>query len=321
MSKNKKIVCLGGGNAMPSAVLQGLKKYPVNLSAVCAMLDSGGSAGREREIYRTNVSFGDIRRAFLALSESSPGVIETFNIRFKEGPYQGMVVANIFGTAVVKETGDYEKAFEVYREILKVPEQYQVFPSTLDDRHLCAVLENDQVICGEADIDAPKHDGNLKIKEVSLKPLEPKAKAYPKAVEEIKKADLIVMGPGDLYSSIIQILLVDGIAEAIRESKAKKIYICNLMTKNGETNGFSVKDFSGEIEKYLKGKVDRVVYNSVKPDEKRLADYKKEHPEFLELVEADKDLDKDKFIGKDLLAKEGALVHDPDKLAKIILNF
>jgi len=302
MSKNKKIVCLGGGNAMPSAVLQGLKKYPVNLSAVCAMLDSGGSAGREREIYRTNVSFGDIRRAFLALSESSPGVIETFNIRFKEGPYQGMVVANIFGTAVVKETGDYEKAFEVYREILKVPEQYQV-------------------ICGEADIDAPKHDGNLKIKEVSLKPLEPKAKAYPKAVEEIKKADLIVMGPGDLYSSIIQILLVDGIAEAIRESKAKKIYICNLMTKNGETNGFSVKDFSGEIEKYLKGKVDRVVYNSVKPDEKRLADYKKEHPEFLELVEADKDLDKDKFIGKDLLAKEGALVHDPDKLAKIILNF
>ena len=111
------------------------------------------------------------------------------------------------------------------------------------------------MICGEADIDAPKHDGNLKIKEVSLKPLEPKAKAYPKAVEEIKKADLIVMGPGDLYSSIIQILLVDGIAEAIRESKAKKIYICNLMTKNGETNGFSVKDFSGEIEKYLKGKV------------------------------------------------------------------
>ncbi|MEK9134768.1 MAG: gluconeogenesis factor YvcK family protein [Patescibacteria group bacterium] len=298
MSKKlKNIICLGGGNAMPKAVLAGLKKYPVNLSVICAMLDSGASAGREREIYKTNISFGDIRRAFLALSGASQDVKDAFNVRFKNGPYAGAVVANILGTAVAKE-GDYEKALRVYGEVFKISSRYHILPSTLDDATLYAELENGQIIKGEANIDVPKH--NSKISKVYLKP---KPGAYPEAVEAIKKADLIIIGPGDLYSSLMQILLIDGISAAINKSKAKKVYICNIMTKKGETDGFSVLDFTNEIEKYLKGRVDFIIHNN-KEGNVRINDDLKNNK---------------KFIGKNLL-KSGTVEHNPNKLAKIILK-
>lgn len=304
MPKNrKKIVCLGGGNAMPKTILAGLKKKPVALSVICAMLDSGGSAGREREIYKTNISFGDIRRVFLALSEASQDTKDAFAIRFKNGPYKGMVMANVVGTAMVTAGIDYERIFKVYREILRVPEHYEIFPSTLDNATLCAILENGQIIKGETYIDIPRH--NSKVKSVYL---EPEAKVYPKAIRAIERAELIVIGPGDLYSSLIQILLVKGIPEAINKSRAKKVYVCNILTKKGETDGFSVLDFTNEIEKYLKGKVDFVVYN------------KEQNSPLAEWVKIDSSLKEGKFIGANLL-KTGTVEHDPDKLAEIILNF
>lgn len=319
MSKKiKKIVCIGGGNAMPKTVLTGLKKEPVELSVICAMLDTGGSAGKERKIYKTNISFGDIRRAFIALSEATSDVKDAFEIRFKDGPYKGIVIANILGTAVVQQTKDYEKALRSYREILKIPKKHKVLPATLDNSNLCAILENNKTIFGETNIDIPKHDRNLKIKKVYLKP---KAKAYPKALEVIKKADSIVIGPGDLYSSLLQVVLVEGISEAICKGKAKRIFICNLMTKNGETNNFSVSDFTNEIEKYLGCPFDYVIYNTKKPSSKRLSIYKKERQELLDLVKFDKNLLKNKkFIGGNILSSSGSIVHDPDKLAKIILS-
>lgn len=251
MSK-KKIVCLGGGNAMPKAVLAGLKRQPVELSVICAMLDSGGSAGKERELYKTNVSFGDIRRSFLELSELSQEAKDVLAFRDSNGT----VIANVLGTAAVCSTGNYEKAFKAYRELLQIPSQHQIFPSTIDNATLYAVLENGEVVEGEANIDVPKH--NSKVSRVYL---EPKPIAYPKAVEAIENADLIIIGPGDLYSSLMQILLINGISEAINKSKAKKVYICNIMTKKGETDDFSVLDFTNEIEKYLKGKVNFVIYS------------------------------------------------------------
>jgi len=288
---------------MPKAVLAGLKKHPVELSVICAMLDSGGSAGRERELYKTNVSFGDIRRVFLALSDASPDVIRAFSVRFKDGPYKGLVMANVLGTAMITEGIDYERTLKVYREILKIPSQYQIFPSTVDNATLCAELENGQIIKGEGNIDVPNH--NSKVSKVYLKP---KPAAYLGAVEAAKEADLIVIGPGDLYSSLAQILLIDGISQALNKSKAKKVYICNIMTKKGETDNFSVLDFTAEIEKYLKGPVDFVVYNNDKKFDSR------------DLVKINSGLEKNgKFIGKDLL-KSGTAEHDPDKLAKIILN-
>lgn len=283
---------------MPKAVLAGLKKYPVDLAVVCAMLDSGGSAGRERELYKTNVSFGDIRRVFLALSDASPDVIEAFNIRFKDGPYSQLVIANVLGTAMAVQGISYERIFNVYREILKVPPQYQIFPSTVDNATLCAVLENGEVVKGEGNIDVPKHSSR-----VSRVYLEPKPRVYSEAVKSFENADLIVIGPGDLYSTLSQILLIDEIAEAINQSKSKKVYICNIMAKKGETDNFSVLDFTNEIEKYLKGKIDFVIYNN-----------KGGNVKINEGLENNK-----KFLGESLL-KPGIAEHDPNKLAKMILS-
>ncbi|MDO8639608.1 MAG: uridine diphosphate-N-acetylglucosamine-binding protein YvcK [bacterium] len=320
--RSRRIVCLGGGSAMPKAVLEGLKKSSVKLSVICAMLDSGGSAGKEREMYKTNVSFGDIRRAFLSLSESSQEVKDAFSIRFKDGQYLGLVIANVLGTAMVTQSGsykgDYESVLKVYREVLKIPSQHDIFPATLDNAHVCAVLEDGQIVSGEVNIDKPQHDKKLKIKKVFLKP-EPKA--YPKTIVAILKSDLIVIGPGDLYSTLAQILLTRGISEAIKKSKTKIVYICNLMTKDGETNGFSVMDFTNAIENLLGKKLDFVVYNTEKPKTSAIKKYQKEYPEFLELVDFGKNLEKGKkFIGSNLLLKSGLVVHDSKKLAKIILN-
>jgi len=311
MKRLLKIVCLGGGNGMPKAVLAGLKKYPVKISAVSATLDSGGSAGRLRQGFKTGISFGDIRRAALALSEAD---IQTKN-HFAYRDWDGNVMANVFCTAVMAATGSQEAAIQGLKAKLRVPAQHEILPVTLDDANIRAVLENGQTIVGEKNIDVPKHNGNLKIKEVYL---EPKAKAHPKALKAIKGADLITIGPGDLYSTLSHILLVDGISQVIRKSKAKKIYICNLMQKHGETDHFTVQDFTTQIEKFLGGQLDFVIYNKTWPAAPRLALCKKEHPELLNMVE-NRTSDQ-RFIGADLIPSFGPVVHDPDKLAKVILS-
>lgn len=301
---------------MPKAVLTGLKKYPVKLSVICAMLDSGGSAGRLRKDFNI-ISPGDIRRALIALANTSPAIEELFNYRFEMGELKGHNFANLFITALELTTNNYEKTIKEISRFLNV--EHEVLPVTLDNSNLYAVLENGKLISGETNIDVPKHNGKLRIKEVFLKP---EAKTYPKAVKAIKQADLIVIGPGDLYSSLAQILLTKGMSEAIKESKAKKVYVCNLMTKHGETHGFSVFDFSKEIEKYLGQQLDYVVYNTKKPSKERLRKYKKENLELLELVSFNgkNTSGKANFIGTDLLTTSGPIIHDPNKLSKIILK-
>lgn len=314
MSKKlPRIVCLGGGNAMPKAVLTGLKNYPIKLSVICAMLDSGGSAGRLRKDYKI-VSPGDIRRALIALANTSSVIEDFFDYRFKTGEFKGHNFANLFITALELATNNYEKTIKEIGKLLNI--KHEVLPVTLDNANLCAVLENGKIISGEINIDIPKHRGSLKIKKAFLKP---KARAYPRALATIKKADLIVIGPGDLYSSIAQILLTEGIPEAIKKSKAKKVYICNLMTKYGETNNFTILDFTNEIEKYLGDKIDYVIYNNFIPPKQIIKKYKKRHPELLNLVEINKNLPKEKFIGKNLLKKD-SVEHNHKKLAKIILH-
>ena len=237
----KHIVCLGGGNAMPRAVLAGLKKYPVKISAVCAMLDTGGSAGRLRKDYGI-VSPGDIRRAFLALANTSPAIQNLFDYRFQSGQLKGHNFANLFITALELTTSNYHRVIKEMSRFLNVG--HQVLPVTLDRAQLGALLENGKTIWGETNIDKPKHNPKLVIKKVFLRP---EVRAYSPALKAIKEANLIVIGPGDLYSSLAQILLTKGISRAIKKSRVKKIYICNLVTKLGETNHFSVKDFNNEI--------------------------------------------------------------------------
>ena len=311
--KFKNIVCLGGGNAMPKAVLTGLKKDWLKLSVICAMLDSGGSAGRLRKDYKI-VSPGDIRRAFIALANTSPIIKDLFNYRFETGQLKGHNFANLLITALELSTNDYEKTRKELKKLLNV--SHEVLPVTLTKSNVYAVLENGKTIIGETNIDVPKHNKKLKIKKVFLRP---EAEIYPPALKAIKKADLIVIGPGDLYSSLAQILLTKGISKAITNNKGKKIYLCNLMTKKGETNNFSVLDFTREIEKYLTSSLDYVIYNNCVPSKKTIKKYKKNHPELLNLVKVNPELSKKKFIGRNIL-KKGLIEHDSQKLGKIILS-
>lgn len=309
----KHIVCLGGGNAMPKAVLSELKKYPVKISVICAMLDSGGSAGRLRKDYKIT-SPGDIRRAFLALANTSPVIENLFNYRFEGGDLKGHNFANLFITALELSTNDFEETTQAIKKILNI--EHEVLPVTLDNSQVYAILENGKVIKGETNIDIPRHNPNLKIKKIYLVP---KAKAYPRAIEAIKEANLIVIGPGDLYSSLAQILLTEGICQAIKKSKAKKVYICNLMTKKGETNNFSVLDFTKEIERYLGSKLNYVIYNNFIPSQSVIAKYRKSHPQLMELVSFENNLPKEKFIGRNLLRKD-LIEHDSKKLVKTIID-
>lgn len=311
MKRNSKIVCLGGGNGMPQAVLLGLKKYPVKISAISATLDSGGSAGKLREAFKTGISFGDIRRAVLALSDAD----ENTKNRFAYRDWTGHVMANVFCTAMTAATGSQETAIRELKTRLKVSDQHEILPVTLDDANICAVLENGQTIVGETNIDIPKHNGDLKIKEVYLAP---SARAFPKTLKAIEEADLITIGPGDLYSTLAHVLLVDGIPQAIKKSKAPKIYICNLMQKHGETDHFMVQDFADQIEKLLGSSLDFVIYNETQPDVQRMILCKKEHPELLSMVE--NRTSDPRFIGADLITSSGSITHDPDKLAKTILS-
>jgi len=205
----------------------GLKKYPVKISAICAMLDSGGSAGRLRKDYKI-ISPGDIRRAFLALANTSPIIENLFNYRFQTGELKGHNFANLFITALELTTNNFERTSKTIKKLLNV--EHEVLPVTLDNAQVGAILENGEIIKGETNIDKPKHDGNLKIKKVFL---EPGAKVYPKTAQAIKKAELVVIGPGDLYSSLAQILLVRGIPQALKESKGQK-RIANYKNKHSE---------------------------------------------------------------------------------------
>jgi uncharacterized cofD-like protein len=306
----RRIVCLGGGNGMPGAVLPGLKKYPVSISAISATLDNGGSAGKLRETFGTDISFGDIRRAVLALSDAD----ENTKNYWKKRDWSGHVMANVFCTAATLTTGSKEEAIDQFKRRLQVSEKYDILPVTLDNANICAVLENNEVIIGETNIDVPKHNTNLAIKEVYL---EPRAKAHPKALEAIKEADLITLGPGDLYSSLAHILLVDGVAEALKKSKAKKVFICNLMQKNGETNNYNVSDFVSKVERFLGKPLNYVIYNNVWPSPQKISAYKKEHPELLNLVR-NQSADA-RFIGADLLRAD-AVAHDSDKVAKVLMD-
>jgi uncharacterized cofD-like protein len=235
----------------------------------------------------------------------------------------------LFITALEKITGSFSKAVDEAAKILGV--KGKIIPVTLESTRLFARLENGLLVVGETNIDIPKHDGVLKIKELFLNP---SVKANPKAILAIKEADLIVMGPGDLYSSLLPTLLVQGISEAILKSKAKKIYFCNIMTKYGETNNYTPKVFLNILEKYLtKNILDYLVINVTKPKHEYLKKYIKEKKNFISFDAAEflgykvEDLSKKTIISKKsktiillarLLRSGSLLRHDPDKLADVI---
>jgi len=311
--KKKKIVCIGGGNAMTKTTLPGLKDKNVELTVVSAVLDSGGSSGRLRKDYDI-ISPGDVRRAFLALASLPEEVKKIIDYRFPYGSLEKHNLGNLFFVAMYLRKGGYKSLFADMNMFLG---DHRILPSTVHKADLVAILENGDEIVGEHNIDVPKHDTSLMIKKLFLRP---RVTACPQTIKRIGKADMVIVGPGDIYSSLMQVLLVDGTPEAIRASKAKRVYVCNLMTKDGESNGFTVADFAREVENCLKCPLDYVVFNTNFPGQERIDEYRKNHPQFLEMVKYEGLVKEKKYVGVDLLPEDGEIVHDPEKLAKILLK-
>jgi len=319
----KKIVCFGGGNVVPKLILKPLKEKGFEMIGITSMVDNGGSSGILRREFNV-LPPGDIRRYLIALADLSSGEKwkeKLWSLRFATDielspGHFGHNFANVFIVGLEKEYG-FEKALDILHQFLNI-KKGKALPATLDKVQLVAELEDGTLIEGEDEIDVGEnHDRTKKIKRVFLKP---EAKGYPKTIEEIEKADVIIIGPGDLYSSIIPCFLPEGIKKAISSSKAKKIFICPLMTKLGETQRFSVSDFTKEIEKYIGTNLDFVIYNNKIPSKERIEKTKKEGEFLLEIVSFE-NLPKDKkFVGEDLITEEGEVLHDSQKLQKALAN-
>lgn len=311
-NKTPNIVVVGGGTGV-FTVLSGLRQYPVELTAVVSMADDGGSTGVLREEFGI-LPPGDVRRVLVAMSHSNDRILsDLFNYRFSEGGLRGHTFGNIMLTALERLTGGFEEAVAEAGRILGV--RGAVLPVTLDNIRLCAELEDGSVIKGEANIDIPKHDGRLKIKRVFF---DRGAKINPNARIAIQNADLVVVGPGDLYTSIVPNLIVGGVKRALKESRARKVYIVNLMTKFGETNGFSAADFTRVVEKYVgSGVLHHILINTKEPSTQRLKRYEQESSEF---VKRGTLAQKPTPIFGNFLRERGFVRHDPDRLARILIS-
>ena len=308
----QKIVVIGGGTGSYT-VLRGLKKYDVELTAVFNMMDSGGSAGRLRDEFGF-LPAGDVRRGLIALSPETSMLRKLFEYRFSKGQgLEGHNFGNLFLTALRDITGSDVQAIEDAGKILNI--KGRVLPVTTTDCHVGAILENGQVIVSEVNLLIPKHHPRLRVKKVFLMP---KAKAYKPAVESILKANKVVIAPGGLHYSLLPSILVSGVKDALKKSRADKIYVCNIMTQYGDSTGFKASDFVKEMEKYLgKGVIDYVICNNKRPSAKLIQEYGKEKAEY---VEPDIVSKKFRVIKTDLLDNIHLARHNPDKLAKTIMN-
>ncbi len=317
--KNKipKVVVIGGGTGVFN-ILTALKKYPLDLAAIVTIADDGGSSGVLREDFGI-LPPGDIRRALVALTpKSSTKIIELFNYRFKNGSgLKGHSFGNLFLTALQKINGDFNKAIKEAGEILNI--KGRVIPVSLKECKLVALMEDGSFVFGETNIDIPKDDKkNLSIKKLFLSE---KVNANPDALKAILSADYIVVGPGDLYTSIIPNFLVNKVKQSFKKSKAKKIFVCNIMTKFSETHNFKAIDFLKTLERYLyKDCIDCFIVNNYRsiPDNV-LKKYKREKKSVVKFVKGDfKEHFKTKVIFKHIAKTNNLLRHDPIKIGRLI---
>jgi len=263
----KKITVIGGGTGT-FVVLSGLKKYPLDLSVVVTMMDSGGSTGRLRDQLGI-LPPGDLRQCLVALSDAPLLWRRLFLYRFEKGDLEGHNFGNIFLAALEKVSDSYDKAIETASYVLKT--KGNVIPVTFNKLHLVAEYENGQKVTGEGLIDE-NHSEKSRIKTAYL---EPQGNANPVAIKSIEESDYIVIGPGDLYTSIIPVLLVNNVKEAMKKSSAKIVYIMNMMTKSGQTTNYKASDHVKDLVKYLGREPDYVLINNGDISEEILSSYKK----------------------------------------------
>jgi len=303
--RGPRIVAIGGGTGL-SSLLRGLKTYTSNLSVIVTVADDGGSSGRLRDEYRI-LPPGDFRQCLIALADAEPLMKQLFDHRFKEGSLNGHAFGNLFIMAMADVTGNFEQALRESGKILAV--KGTIVPSTLQDVTLVASI-NGGMVEGESAI--PKQ--NSPISHVFLKP--DGVQVNPEAAQSILNAELIIVGPGSLYTSILPNLLVEGMVEAIKASPALKLYICNLAAQKGETEGYGVHDYMRVIHEHVGANLfDFVLVNSntahpptggQAPVIFRPADTTR-HPEV-------------RFIASDVVNVKIPSHHDPDKLARTIMR-
>lgn len=325
-NSRKKVVVVGGGTGT-FTVLSGLKRYPVDLTAIVTMADDGGSTGRLRDEFGV-LPPGDLRQCLVALSDADFVMRKLFNHRYDRGELKGHNFGNIFISTLEQVTGSLDKALDVAGKILNI--RGRVIPVTLTKVDLVTELKNGKVLHGESALTDYQLVSRFGIKKSFLTPA---AKANPKALQAIKEADLIVVGPGNLYASLIPNFLVAGIGRAFIASKAKKVYVANLMNKHGHTDDFLVSDYVRTIERVIgkKGVFDSVIYNTKKPAQALVHKYADEGEPVVcgaECLKGDFEL-----IGANLLADSLAktaktdllrrtlIRHDPDKLAKALMQY
>jgi uncharacterized cofD-like protein len=253
MQKGPKIVSLGGGTGL-SALLRGIKAYTANLTAIVTVADDGGSSGKLREQYRI-LPPGDFRQCLTALAETEPLMTELFQHRFSQGALDGHAFGNLFIMAMAEITGDFEHALRESGKVLAV--RGTILPSTVQDVTLVAELVDGQEAVGESRIPLSM----MPIRHVYLEPRH--VMINPEAEQAILDAELITVGPGSLFTSILPNLLVEGMVSTLKKAKAPKVYICNVATQRGETDAFTVADHLEALENHVGGDVfDYVLVNS-----------------------------------------------------------
>jgi uncharacterized cofD-like protein len=307
-----RIVSIGGGTGL-SSLLRGLKKCDADLSAIVTVTDDGGSSGRLREELGV-LPPGDIRNCMIALSEDEHLMSRLFRFRFSsDGSLHNHSFGNLFLTAMAGVTGDFAEAVHLTSEVLAI--KGVIYPLTNSNVSLNAELEDGSIVTGETRITG----SNQRICRVYLNPAD--ARALPNALKAIGAADVITVGPGSLYTSIIPNLLVKEVVAAIHDSQATKIYIQNIMTQPGETVGYSAADHVRALSEHCGGIVfPNILLNNRAPSSSILKKYDAEHAALV-------DIDKDglralqlNIMERDLLAEDGVVRHDPDRLARAVFE-
>lgn len=314
------IVVLGGGTGQGN-LLRGLKKYAGSLSAIVTVADDGGGSGLIRAENRM-LPPGDIRNCLVSLSNMDPIMEKLMDHRFESGSLKNQSFGNLFLLALYEIFGDFEKAVDHISDMLGV--KGCVIPSTNEQIRLVANLDNGTVAIGESNIAPSCITEKTFIKRLELIPSKPRATK--KAVEKISEADIIIIGPGSLYTSIIANLIIPEISEAIINSRAKKVFICNIMSEEGETDRLNSYGHIEKIIDHVKNiKIDYMLINNEMIDLEILKKYDKEnkHPVFAD----DLQREKIKELGVEIIEENlfkisemGQIVHDSEKVAKILLD-
>jgi len=309
LSRGPKIVAIGGGTGL-STLLRGIKGYTSNLTAIVTVADDGGSTGRLRQEFGV-VAPGDLRQCIAALAEAEPLMSKLFQYRFTEGTgLEGHSFGNLFLVAMSEVTGNFETAIHEASRVLNV--RGSILPSTLEDVTLSARTHEDEMVHGEHNIT----EHGTAIRELFLNPAS--AEAHPDAVRAIMDADLVIIGPGSLYTSVLPNLLVSGIQKALIATEARRIFVCNVATQQGETDGFTVADHLEALERHAGGGVIHAVIanNNIAPslpEEWHSAPVPVSREGMAAFAHV-------QLVLADVVADENRYRHDPEKLAAIVMR-